>query len=178
MIAFTHEDANRAYDEWGCNCGPGALAAIMNMTLDEVRPHIPGFDQKRYTNPTMMNEALRSIGRPWWKIESPPTYGLCRVQWEGPWTEPGVPMRARYRHTHWIAIQNPRHASMLNQIHREAGIFDINAMNVGGWIAYSDWATILVPWLLKEVAPRASGRWHITHNIEVERPTPVEAKAS
>ncbi len=51
-----------------------------------------------------------------------PAYGLARVLWEGPWTMPGVPMKARYRHTHWIGVQrgqtNPRHV----------GIFDISPL--------------------------------------------------
>jgi hypothetical protein len=50
----------------------------------------------------------------------------------------------------------------------EVNIFDINAMCVGGWIPFSEWAGQLVPWLLKECVPRASGRWHITHVIEVQ----------
>ena len=78
---------------------------------------------KHYTNQTLMNDALRSIGRPWKNIGAIwPNYGLVRVQWEGPWTNPGVPMRARYRYTHWIGAETGR-ASI--------GIFDINCMNNG-----------------------------------------------
>ena len=103
---FTADDAERAHAVWGANCGPGSLAAIMGMTLDDVRPHLLGFDAKRYTTPSMMNDALRSIGRPWKKIGAAwPGYGLVRVQWEGPWTDPGVPMVARYRYTHWIGAE-------------------------------------------------------------------------
>lgn len=31
---FTMDDMIRANEEWGANCGPGAIAAIMGMTLD------------------------------------------------------------------------------------------------------------------------------------------------
>ncbi len=162
MIAlrFTEEDADRAHAEWGANCGPGALAAIMGMTLEEVRPHLRDFEQKHYTNPTMMNEALRSIGRPWKKIGAVwPRYGLVRVQLEGPWTNPGVPMRARYRYTHWIGAQ-----IWTNSV----GIFDINCVNNGtGWCALNDWSSIVVPWLVGQYK-RASGLWHITHALEIE----------
>lgn len=48
---FTIDDATRAYDVWGANCGPGALAAALDKTLDDVRPHLVNFDRKRYTNP-------------------------------------------------------------------------------------------------------------------------------
>lgn len=79
------EDADRAYAEWGCNCGPAAVAAICGLTLDQVRPHMGDFETKRYTNPTLMWQVLRSIGARfsyrggdlgrWW-----PTYGLARIQ--------------------------------------------------------------------------------------------------
>ena len=158
-LCFTLEDAARARAEWGANCGPGALAAIMGMTLDEVRPHLGNFERKHYTNPAMMNEALRSIGRPWKKIGAVwPCYGLVRVQWEGPWTNPGVPMRARYRYTHWIGAEIGRNS---------VGIFDINCVNNGtGWCALNDWSSMVVPWLVEHYK-RASGKWHITHALEI-----------
>lgn len=168
---FTQEDGERAHKEWGANCGPGALAAIMGMTLDEVRPHLGDFERKGYTNPTLMNFALRSIGRRWrtqvlagtaggTSTDGWPTYGLCRIQWEGPWMDPGVPIRARYRQTHWVGAQRGK---------RGIGIFDINAMNNGtGWCSLEDWTGTIVPAIL-QLYPRANGRWHITHAIEVER---------
>jgi hypothetical protein len=158
------EEAGRAYDDWGANCGPGALAAIMDMTLDAVRPHLIGFDQKRYTNPTMMFDALRSLkavfevtkpGRIW------PDNGLARVQWDGPWTEPSVPARVAYRHTHWVAT----HWNGTNY-----GIFDINATaNGSGWCSMADWCGTIAPWIMKELVPKSTGRWHLTHSIEIER---------
>jgi hypothetical protein len=172
---FSYEDAERAHDEWGCNCGPGALAAIMGMTLDEVRPHMGDFERKHYTNPTLMFDALRSIGATWkanvvgskcagatCTFVGWPLFGLARVQWEGPWTQPGVPMRARYRYTHWVGAQ---------QRNGSYGIFDINCMSNGtGWCSLDDWIKHLVPSLVA-LYPRANGKWHITHAIEVERTT-------
>lgn len=157
-LRFTLEDAQRAWEDWGANCGPGALAAVTDRTLDEVRPHLRDFDGKGYTNPTMMLEALRSLevrfvvsrDRDW------PGFGLARIQWEGPWTRPGVPMRARYRHTHWVGV-----------LLGGTSIFDINAMCAGGWIPVREWAGQLVPWLLREVEPKADGRWHITHAVDI-----------
>lgn len=169
-LRFTLADAERANDEWGCNCGPSALAAVTGRTLDEIRPL--DFEKKRYTNPTLMFDSLKRTGVAFDRIQGMPTHGLLRTQWEGPWTEPGVPMRVRYRHTHWIGIKQPLHAAMLDQFHRNAGIFDVNAMNSGGWIAYSDWACTLVPWLLKEAVPKANGRWHVTHRVQVDAVNP------
>lgn len=176
MIApprFTLADLEGANDAWGCNCGPGALAAICGLTLDEVRPHF-GPNWPGYTNPTAMFAALRSLWRagsiiaithlmrpdgscPW------PGWGLCRIQWEGPWTRPGVPMRARYRYTHWVGVAtDPR---------RGVGIFDINVLaNGSGWCSLEDWSTHVAPVLAKDHDRRATGSWHITHAIEVARP--------
>ena len=163
-LRFTHDDANRAYDDWGANCGPGAIAAMLGMTLDELRPQMGDFEDKRYTNPTLMWDVLNRIGvgfsltkpaRSW------PDYGLARVQWEGPWTNPGVPPRAAYRHTHWVGAhgKNPENV----------GIFDINCMNSGGWVNVFDWAGTIVPHLVQNCCPKgASGRWHLTHVVEIK----------
>jgi hypothetical protein len=159
----TEAAMERANAAWGANCGPGALAAMLAMTLDEVRPHLVGFEQKGYTNPTLMLSALKSIGRPWsGGVRSDwPNYGLARVQWEGPWTAPGVPVRARYRFTHLVGVAR----SISNGI----GIFDVNALNnASGWVRLADWEAVVVPWILEGI-PRASGRWHITHAFELTR---------
>jgi hypothetical protein len=161
-VCFTLEDAQRAAQAWGANCGPGAIAAVLQLTLDEVRPHLHDFERKRYTNPALMYFALRSLGVVWhvhmghvdW-----PVYGLARVQWEGPWLEPGVPIGARYRRTHWVGTRSR---------HDRREIFDINCMCVGGWVSLDEWSAVVVPWLLRELVPGANGRWHLTHAIEVE----------
>lgn len=172
-VRFTTEDAQRAYDEWDANCGPGAIAGIMGMTLDELRPHLGDFEKKGYTNPTLMREILRNIKAPVSAILTTckeeqelrtnpwPYYGLARVQWEGPWTAPGVPMRVRYRHTHWVgtSLQDG-----------ERRIFDINCMCVGGWVSLSEWTDSVVPWLLRQCEPKANGLWHLTHAVEIKRP--------
>jgi len=171
MPRFSLADLEHASSTWGCNCGPAAIAAIAGLTLDEVRPHM-GAGWPGYTNPTCMFAALHSVGRPWSSIgvgfrscTTWPGYGLCRIQWEGPWTQPGVPMRARYRQTHWVGAQ---HGTPPTNI----GIFDVNCVHQAagsGWVSLADWSTKIVPWLL-ESYPRANGGWHITHAIEVERP--------
>lgn len=166
---FTGEAFALAEEEWGANCGPGALAAIMGLTLDEVRPHMGDFEEKRYTNPTMMFAALKSAGARYHCAfgVSPdagalwPSRGLARIQWHGPWMAPEVSPRWRYRHTHWVAAEQDASGRL--------EIFDINCLTNGsGWVDVVDWTQIWVPWLLRHVE-RASGRWHITHAIEVAR---------
>lgn len=161
---FTQADSDRAYDEWGCNCGPTAFAAILGLTLDETRPIFAaaGFDSKRYTNPTMMLAALRASGRSYSVTRDAqwPTWGLVRIQWHGPWMDPGVPIRARYRHTHWVGAARRE---------TNVGIYDCNAMSNGtGWAPLAAWRDILVPYLT-DGHKRADGKWSVTHVIEVQR---------
>ena len=165
-LKFTLADAEKASDEWGCNCGPSAVAAICGLSLSELRPHLGDFEKKRYTNPTLMWEILRNIGVQWRGMAdkqgrlSWPEFGLARVQWEGPWTKEGVPMAARYRYTHWVGV-NARNAP-------NVGIWDVNCLNNDtGWVSLNEWKTVLVPWLLKELYPKASGLWHLTHSVEI-----------
>lgn len=94
-----------------------------------------------------------------------PRWGLCRIQLEGPWTQPGVPIRARYRQTHWVGAATKTAG--------DVGVFDVNALaNGSGWCALADWTSVIVPHLTADIK-RASGGWHITHAIEVERPSAV-----
>ena len=167
-LRFTVDDAQRAYDEWGWNCGPGALCAVLDMTPDEIRPHMLDFELKRYTNPTLMRGVLNSLGIRYRQIYSGagpapehtpyPRFGLVRVQWAGSWTKPGVPMRARYRQTHWVATRGEPPA-------RE--VFDVNAMSLGGWLSWREWSTLLVPWLIRECCPKGNGEWWPTHGLEI-----------
>jgi hypothetical protein len=165
---FDQAAAERAGDEWGLNCGPGAIAAIAGLTLDELRPHLGDFEKKHYTNPTLMWAILNRLGLRW-RVRKDgqqwPRYGLVRVQWGGPWTAPGVPIAARYRHTHWVG-------SMLLDGCDEQNVFDINCICVGGWVSLAEWSTYVVPWLLKQCEPKADGKWWPTHVVEIERAKP------
>lgn len=158
-------DVNSANAAWGANCGPAAISAVLNLPLDDVRPHMGDFERKGYTNPTLMWAALKSLGVQFscQRVNEWPAFGLARIQWEGPWTKPGVPMRARYRHTHWVGV-NARNRHNI-------GIFDVNAIGNGtGWCALNDWYETIVPWILDHCVPRADGNWHVTHSVEIAPP--------
>lgn len=168
---FGVADQEIAHREWGCNCGPGAVAAILGISLDAVRPLMGDFERKRYTNPTLMWEVLGRTGLNWKKLRPPltwPAYGLARIQWHGPWMSDGVPVRARYRMTHWVASRSQPGC---------IAIFDINALSAGGWIPLKVWGERLVPWLLEQAVPRADGQWSITHAVEIEPGDDVPALA-
>ncbi|MCC7374296.1 MAG: hypothetical protein IT581_06555 [Verrucomicrobiales bacterium] len=63
-------------------------------------------------------------------------------------------MRARYRHTHWVAVDGVE-------------VFDINAICAGGWLPMAEWLDGLVPWLLRECGPGNSGGHWVTHVLEI-----------
>lgn len=165
-LVHTFQQAN---DDWHFNCGPGAVCGVCKLTPDQVRPYFEheGFGRKHYTNPTMMRAVLNWLGGhgityEWKVVNGLPKYGLARVQWGGPWMRDGVPLRARYRHTHWIGF---RTSDRVNGF-----VFDVNAACVGGWLPFPEWDEQLVPWLLKQTEPKADGTWSITHCVEIKLP--------
>jgi hypothetical protein len=105
LVLWTEEECDSAHDEWGANCGPFSIAAALGKRVDEVRPHIPNF--RGWMNPTQIGETLRNLGAAYSLEKGLKTQSLCnginRIQWEGPWLNPGVPKAAAYRQTHWVA---------------------------------------------------------------------------
>jgi hypothetical protein len=163
---FNHIEADKAHKEWGFSCGPASVAAICGLTLEELRPHLGDFEQKRFTNPTLMYSILNSLGKPW-SDRKPldwPTWGIVRIQWHGPWMADGVPIKARYRHTHWVGA-----ARVSARIDARIGVWDVNVQDEGytGWSTLEDWK-IIVPPAVAKYTPRADGTWSITHSIEVQ----------
>jgi len=177
LLRFSLADVECANAEWRCNCGPAALAAICGLTLDEVRalfgPNWPG-----YTNPTAMFAALRASGATHHELRRTsaseqlwPHWGLCRIQWDGPWMARNVPAVARYQRTHWVGVSR-----LILQDGTVSApnvcIWDVNQLgpplNGDGWAPLAWWRSRVVPRLTSEVR-RATGGWHITHAIEVER---------
>lgn len=161
---FTEAELEVAADEWGCNCGPSALAFALQMPLTAARYAIPNFEAKRYTSPSMMREALQFLKREH-STERAPKYvkgtpvdvasmfsdlmpSLVRVQWCGPWTEPGMNPRWAYCHTHWISTWTERGVPL---------VFDCN----GGIQSCPSWIDEIVPLLTSY--PRANGEWFPTH---------------
>lgn len=161
---FTQEEAQAAYTEWGCNCGPTALAFALQSSLDHARNLIHGFDQKRYTSPSMMSNALYQAGRTFQAVANPRLerpfnftfsemydvpLALVRIQWTGPWTAPGANPKWAYRQTHWVAtwLDSPF-----------LRVFDCN----GGINEHADWEKRIVPMIVESI-PRADGGWFPTH---------------
>lgn len=168
---FSETDMQQAHNEWGCNCGPSALAFALQRPLDYVRRAMAlvGFDDKRYTSPSMMKEALKFLDVSFQELKVParasdgtldtePMFqaalqghivSLVRVQWTGPWTKPDANPKWAYRQTHWIATWDDLGSNM---------VFDCN----GGILSFEQWQEKIVP-LITDTIPRADGGWFPTH---------------
>lgn len=178
IYPFTEAEFNAANEAWGANCGPGALATMLSLHVNDVRAHLVGFDGKRYTNPTMMYGALKALRIPYDDMKAGigrasngmplgphelPDYGLTRIQWEGPWTAEGANPKWAYRQTHWIGSysvkqQDLRDGKTTNVMY----VYDIN----GGWRPQLDWEKIIVP-VLTSLYPRSTGGWHAKQRLEL-----------
>ena len=162
---FTEQQMQAASDEWGANCGPAALAFALRIGIDVVRGKIPGFEEKRYTSPTMMKAGLENLGFKYIAVTCPGNDNpriaamfaneiyLVRVQWTGPWTAPGASPKWAYRQTHWIATWMG-----VGLAHKIPMVFDCN----GGIMTHEAWRNNIVP-LLTSQCPRADGGWFPTH---------------
>jgi hypothetical protein len=187
-IRFTYEEAAAADEESVFNCGPAALCAVIGLTIPQFYDlqSAKEFVKKGYTNPTLMLSLLRDAQfrhlLKGWKSESAadrtdlawPSFGLARIQWGGPWMAPGVPIRARYRKTHWVGCW--REPEVRQGPFEGVHVFDVNALwqtrtvlGIPGWLRLVEWARALVPQIL-DGEPRASGEWWLTDAIEVRRP--------
>jgi hypothetical protein len=134
---FTDAELATAREQWGCNCGPAALAFALGVKLEAARYALPTFADKRHTTPTMMMEALRFLNRGYRVIKPPPRppnertppdieslflhdIALVHLQFTGPWTAPGANARWAYTHTHWVACWRERQVSI-------SMVYDVNA---------------------------------------------------
>lgn len=156
-VVFGVDEAEDAYRRLGANCGPGALAGLFSITPSQAVDFIPGFVDKGHTKETMMRLALDALGCSWDEsLETWPRFGLVRILWDGPWWDEG--MIARFMRSHWVAsVQCPDGHY----------IFDINAINAGGWLSLEQWADECVPFILRD-SKQATGKWSLWESFEVD----------
>lgn len=145
-------EANSA---WGANCGPHSIAAYCHVHLETVRLAMPA-PFKRWMNPSNISETLRylrvqsDLASCAKKMQRPPDSlrAIMRIQWEGSWLKPGVPAKAAYCHTHYIAVLP---GALVMDTFQDPSI-------VQPWEA---WQTGLEA-AIREHMPKVTG-WHFTH---------------
>lgn len=137
-VCFDLSDAQKAFDQLGANCGPGALAAIAQIELEDAVYAIPDFVKKGHTKEAMMRSALNNLGIEFNEKEqgSWPAHGLVRVLWHGPWWDDGL--IARFMRSHWVATTISEGCRWT---------FDINAISMGGWIPHEEWVQNCAPYV-------------------------------
>jgi hypothetical protein len=158
---YTPSDAQRAYDTWGANCGPAALAALLRRPVMTVLRFLDGFEGRRFMNPTQMQQALHTAQQPFRvrrRLDPGVTYGLWFVQWEGPWTAPKVPARAAYPYTHWVGVAQTEDRGQM--------LYDVNAAPWGSWVPKRGWDRVVVPAITHEI-PQATGAYFLRWACDV-----------
>src|SRR5882672_1621758 len=142
-------DLEQAADEWNANCGPGALAAILDLSLAETKPLLRRFEHCGCMNITDVLNALTAAQRTFTsRLKARPAYGLIFIQWGG---HSHKPARAQYRFTHWIAVDGE-------------SIFDVNLPELVTW---NDWCAT-VPRLMQEEG-HSDGTFFIRSAIAVHK---------
>lgn len=163
-LEFNAVDLQRAYNDWGCNCGPSALAACCRLDLIQAKRAARMFARKKYMNPADMHAALKAVrmrvttehcdgGT---ELDIYPAHGLCLIQWGGPWVSDKYNSRWASCHTHWIASK---------LIEETRWIFDINQF---GWKSIEDWSEKTLPLLLAGDSLRDGTYW-LKHSWEVRK---------
>jgi hypothetical protein len=153
-------DVAEAYDAWRATCGPAAMAALLGKPVMAVRECFPGF--KGYCNPTVMQAALDAAGVKWHATTLQyywPVNGLAFVQFEGSWLQPGVPVGAAYRRTHWVSV---RSRNICTGTKLPPAVYDVNA---GKWLTRPEWESEVLPQLL--AAHKGATGFHVRKGIEV-----------
>ncbi len=147
-LHYMAEDSEAASRAWKATCGPHAIAAACGLTLERVRTAIPQ-PYKGWMSPTMVEGTLQNLRRVVDLRKGLKTPDLCnginRIQWEGPWLNPGVPANVAYHHTHWVA-------------HFDGWVL-CAAYEPSQWITTDMWRH-----LLREKP------FHITHHYTLSRP--------
>lgn len=172
---FTKRDFEVANNQWGCNCGPSAIAAVLGLSLDEVGNLMKPlqFHSKRFTNPTMARGTLRAAGVRIRELSLRdreqnvfPRRGLVQIQWTGPWTREGANKRWAYMHTHWIAAwETMRESGYLGEMQIFTEVFDCNVIDFV--CPLNNWQLFVAPKLAASI-PRGDLGWFIKHSWEIE----------
>lgn len=153
-IPYTAEESVCANREWRATCGHHSIAAAVGVKLDAVKAACPKLTG--WMSPTMISKTLAALGcnpRAYpcaQKMGQPPPWmvAIMRIQWEGPWLKEGVPVKAAYAYTHYIAV-TPGSEVM------DPALDTISLLPWQSWIS-----------AVNEYAPQTHKRaygWHFTH---------------
>lgn len=142
-LAYSRVESLKAQRDWKAACGHHSLAASLGISLELIRSVVKA--GRAWMSPTHITEALRGLNRRFVLTSGLCTSDLCeginRVQFEGPWLNPGVPATAAYKETHYVA-------------HRSGWVL-CTVCCPNRWIPRDDWARELSSICLP---------FHVTHH--------------
>lgn len=159
-LPYTVDEANHAHDTWNAMCGHFSIAVATGFTLEEIRTCGIPINPGGWMNPTMISATLRSLSVSHHKVPVTQTpeeefkllehlklAAVLRIQWEGSWLNPGVPVGAAYQRTHYIA-------------YKDGTVMD-PMFDPGICIRWQDWLQIVRDELVPQIK-KATG-YHFTH---------------
>ena len=153
-MPYTPAESEHCREQWKAACGHHALAAVCNERLATVCQAVG--HRKGWMNPTMIHNALATLGVPVRLTKGLQTQNLCaglnRVQFEGPWLAEGLRPALAYPYTHWIG-------------QRDGYVLD-TLIDPFDWLLRADWAAVVSHGYYTAL-PRATG-WHITHHYQID----------
>ena len=146
-MLYAPPDVEAAVQDWQASCGPGALAALLHCPVNATRPWFPSY--RGWTTPPAMRATLALARCPFTVVPVCDSlhYGLAFLQWTGRWTQPGVPARAAYRHTHWIGVADTEDCG---EMVYDFNIFPEDAPR-GQWVVRRYWEKQIVPAVLEDL---------------------------
>ena len=119
-LPYTAAQAKAAHDDWNAMCGHYSIAAATDSPLEDIRT--AGVPLKGWMSPTMISNTLVALKIPLRRfllkdegfhdasyilgLNNINSGSILRIQWEGSWMNPGVPIGAQYQRTHYIACKD------------------------------------------------------------------------
>jgi len=150
ITLYRPTDAEEAYNLWGANCGPSAMAALLGVELSVIRTHISNW--KGYTTPSMARDTLRSAGAKcdYGRNGDWPQIGMVCIQFGGPWCAPNAHPIEQYKRSHYIAVHG-------------SAVYDVNCDK---WISRGHWNTLIAPEIAR-LYERSDRTWYPRSCISV-----------
>jgi hypothetical protein len=129
------DDAYQMAESGKCACGHAALAAALQIDVEDVMPYFTGAGL--WVNEARMIQAIRGMSFEAEKTDQLwSTPRVIMLQGMGSWMLPGVPMGARNQRSHWVA------AAMVDGVKL---IYDINSNE---WMPVATWRSQVMDKLL------------------------------
>jgi hypothetical protein len=154
-IIYSEAQSDEAHRLWKASCGHHSIAAACGVTLDLIRQHVP--HHKGWMNPTNVSATLDSLGV---AVELTKGHvlrgrqgfcqGINRIQFEGPWLDPGKPAAAAYRYTHYVAVARDR-------------VLD-TVINNWQWLDLHRWLNAIDQYSKED----GTTGYHVTHHWKIE----------